>query len=74
MKPAQESMVKRLWLLALALYVVCVSFLLIMKYATTLMEKATTAEIFAGPAITLASTFVIWIAVRAVLRRVSKCE
>lgn len=64
----QKRLVKRVLLLASALYVVCVSFLLILKFATTLMNKATTGEILVGPAITLASTFVIWIAVRAVLR------
>ena len=72
MTPVHTKLMKRLCFLAPALYVACVCLLLILKHATPLMEKATIVEIFFGPVITITSALIIWIVVRAVLRRVCK--
>ena len=74
MMPWKKKLVKRLCFLVLVVYLVDVCLLWILKLATPLMQNGTAVEIFAGPAITIVSTFIIMIGVRAVMRRFSKYD
>jgi len=59
-------------LVAVLLYCVGVSLLIILKLTTSLLRTASLSEIAYGPAITIASLAFLWLGVQYVVRRIFK--